>query len=334
MNNPKPSERPMKTFAYLVKDLLKDRDWSENDLAKRAGMTRSQIEQITSGSKKKFEIEDLMPLAKAFELTSVMRREFFLAAIVGLDSSAIARPIDNHSNREYPDAHKVKTILLKRLASLRVPAFITDVYCDVVAVNEMCIKFLGVPESLLAEANTIPGGGNTMRFVFDKRSGYKDLMGDEHWRRNLWMNMNHFVCGSLRYRADEAYQEIRDALLKDLHLFKDYWDRFENELDDHYMDIDPIEFEYFDPVRKNTINIHYLITQSQIYTTRGELMLTAYLPASPDTALVFANLDQQVDKNIADKVKKMKQAPRDTSLMRIRTLCPWPEKKLWKKQDE
>ena len=173
-----------------------------------------------------------------------------------------------------------------------------------------------------------------MRFVFDKRSGYKDLMGDEHWRRNLWMNMNHFVCGSLRYRADEAYQEIRDALLKDLHLFKDYWDRFENELDDHYMDIDPIEFEYFDPVRKNTINIHYLITQSQIYTTRGELMLTAYLPASPDTALVFANLDQQVDKNIADKVKKMKQAPRDTSLMRIRTLCPWPEKKLWKKQDE
>ena len=79
-----------KEFGELVATLRQDMDWTQSELAEYADVNDAVISQIERGVKKHFEPELLFCLANVFQLTTLERREFFLAAS-GLDQKQIVR---------------------------------------------------------------------------------------------------------------------------------------------------------------------------------------------------------------------------------------------------
>ena len=77
-------------FGELVAALRQDLGWTQFQLAEYAELDDAVVSQIERGVKKYFEPELLFQLVNAFQLTTLERREFLLAAS-GLDQKQIVR---------------------------------------------------------------------------------------------------------------------------------------------------------------------------------------------------------------------------------------------------
>src|SRR5581483_93373 len=88
------------------------------------------ISKLERGVKKHFEPDLLFRLANVLQLTTLERREFFLAAS-GFD------------------AQKILKKMLDLMGQVRLPAFVIDVYGDVIAANNCILAFFKPPLSLL-----------------------------------------------------------------------------------------------------------------------------------------------------------------------------------------
>ena len=69
-----------KDFGELLSTLRQDLDWTQFNLSEYANVDEAVISQIERGVKKFFEPELLFNLANALQLTTLERREFFLAS--------------------------------------------------------------------------------------------------------------------------------------------------------------------------------------------------------------------------------------------------------------
>src|SRR5688500_13259791 len=188
-----------KQFGELVAALRQDFGWTQFQLAEYAELDNAVISQIERGVKKHFEPELLFQLVNAFQLTTLERREFLLAAS-GLDQKQIVR---QPSAAMATDAFNVRRVLDKMVElteQVRLPAFLADVYGDVIAANNLILSFFKVPVQYLEQAGKIPGGYSTVRFNFSK-----DLVSRSHvvdnWDRFALNSMRTFRENSLRYRA-------------------------------------------------------------------------------------------------------------------------------------
>jgi transcriptional regulator with XRE-family HTH domain len=86
-------------FGELVATLRQDMNWKQSQLAEYANLDDAVISQIERGVKKHFEPELLFQLANVFQLTTLERREFFLAAS-GLDQKQIVRQVSAATNTD------------------------------------------------------------------------------------------------------------------------------------------------------------------------------------------------------------------------------------------
>ena len=77
-------------FGELVAALRQDLGWTQFELAEFADLDNAVISQIERGVKRHFEPNLLFQLANAFQLTTLERREFLLAAS-GLEQKQIVR---------------------------------------------------------------------------------------------------------------------------------------------------------------------------------------------------------------------------------------------------
>lgn len=227
-----------------------------------------------------------------------------------------------------PDPLKTKEYLLNSIASLRIPAFVSDVYCDVLGANKIMMRFLGLSPELIDELKQTPAGYNSMRVVFSDVSGFRNLM-DDVWIESMWMNMRHFRRDGFRYQIDKYHVHTKKALDK-IPQFSDYWAHRASEFNDHFVDLDHVDFFH----KLLDKDIHYVITQTSALTEYGELYVISYLPANPATEEVFYSLSREIDDEVTQMLKQSAIPPKNIDEFRIVRLASWPNKNFYPIHDD
>lgn len=274
-------------FGKLVVALRKehrdenDETWTQPKLAQLTKLSETVIGKIERGERVNLEPDILLSLAKTFQLTSRERKEFFYAAI-DID--------DKQVNREETSAHAIRDKLIEMMRHIRLPAFIMDVYGDIVAANSAIIALLDVPSEIMANGASVPAGHNLIRVVFSSKSNFRELV-KENWHEYAIHNLRVFRAMSLRYRHTDYFQYIFSGFRnnKEYSLFNKYWQQIYYEEEDHY--IDSILFRYAHP---NFGELSYYSTSIVAITPYGQLDLVNYIPANQKAAEVFTEIISRV----------------------------------------
>ena len=289
-------------FGELVAALRQDLHFTQFQLAENSGLDNAVISQIERGVKKYFEPELLFQLANAFELTTLERREFLLAAS-GLDQKEIVRQPSAAMSTDVFNIRKALDKMIELTSQVRLPAFLADVYGDVIAANSIILLFFKLPSEFAEKGSQIAGGYNTTRFNFSK-----DLVARSHvidnWDQYALNSMRTFRENSLRYRAQPYLKYLMTVFRNrnEYPLFERYWKLVSSVEQDKEASID-----YFSYHHNEFGLIKYISSTITSITSFGELFLTQYLPLDENTSQVFEGLAQRAGQGVT-------------------RFAPWPEK--------
>lgn len=274
-----------KEFGRLVATLRQDMDWTQAQFASVAQVEEPLISQIERGAKKYFEPDLLFRLANSFHLTTLERREFFQAS-TGISEKQVLRQPSAALATDTASTEKVLAKMIRLVADLRVPAFLLDVYSDVVAFNHMALAFFQAPPEMLETAHLVPGGYNAVRLMFSK-----DLVARSRilqgWDEYALSTMRFFREVSLRYRARPYFQYLIKSFRNpaEYPLFDRYWKLVSSVEQDREANVDRFSYEHVDFGRLN-----YATATTVSLTLHGELLLNQYLPLDDHTTQVFDQL--------------------------------------------
>jgi transcriptional regulator with XRE-family HTH domain len=282
-----------KEFGELVSALRQDMDWTQFQLAEYASVDEAVVSQIERGVKKHFEPELLFQLANVFQLTTIERREFFLAAS-GLDQKQIVRQVSAATTTDVFNVRKVLDKMIELTGQVRLPAFLCDVYSDVIAANQTILLFFKVPPAYVEEAAHMPGGYNTARFNFGKDLIARQLVVD-NWDNYALKSMRSFRENSLRYRAKPYFKYLMKTFRnpKEYPLFDRYWKMVSSVEQDKEANTDYFSFHH-----DEFGDIKYTSSSTISITSFGELFLVQYLPLDAHTSQIFEDLTQQTGPGI------------------------------------
>jgi len=291
-------------FGKLVAALRQDLEWTQSQLAEYGGFDIAVISQIERGVKKTLEPELLVKLANAFQLTTLERRQFLFAATGVGDEHTLRQPSAALAT-DTIKSDKVLEKMIDLLERLPVPAFLDDVYSDVVAANLIAQAFMQVPQEMLTNAGDIPGGYNTIRLVFGKEMAVRShIVGnwDEYARTGMWT----FRANSLPYRAHPYFKYLLKAFRNPVEypLFDRYWRVVSSVEMDKEADYQEFSYEH------DTMgHLNYIASFITALTRYGDLILVQYLPVSDRTKAIF---DQLLAENGHGVLR----------------LAPWPDKRM------
>lgn len=282
-----------KEFGQLLATLRQQLDWTQFELSEYADLDEAVISQIERGVKKFFEPDLLFRLANALQLTTLERREFFLAAS-GLDQNQIVRQASAGVNTDVFNARKALDKMIELTGLVRLPAFLGDVYGDVIAVNMMILSFFKVPAAFIEEADRVPGGYNTARFNFGKDLVARNLVVD-NWDHFALNSMRTFRENSLRYRAKPYFKYLMKIFRNPIEypLFNRYWKMVSSVEQDKEVSAD-----YFNFRHAEFGEIKYTSSSTVSITSFGELYLVQYLPLDARTSRLFEDLAQQAGASV------------------------------------
>jgi len=277
-----------KEFGQLLATLRQDLDWTQFQLSEYADLDEAVISQIERGVKKFFEPELLFCLANALQLTTLERREFFLAAS-GLDQSQIVRQVSAAMTTDVFNARRVLDKMIELMGLVRLPAFLADVYGDVIAANKIILSFFKIPSFFIEDAHRVPGGYNTVRFNFGKDLIARKLIVD-NWDHYAVNSMRTFRENSLRYRAKPYFKYLMKIFRNPIEypLFERYWKMVSSVEQDKEVSTDYFHFHH-----DEFGEIKYISSSTVSITSFGELFLIQYLPLDGHTSHVFEQLAQQ-----------------------------------------
>lgn len=292
-----------KDFGKLLSMLRQDMDLTQFQLAEYAQIDEAVISQMERGVKKYFEPELLVKLANSFHLTTIERKEFFLAAS-GIANGQIVRQPSAALKTDTINSEKVLAKMTQIIEKLTIPAFIMDVYADVLAANNSAFTFFNTPIDLLASAPFVAGGFNTVRLMFGK-----DLSTRSHITKN-WDNyavgsMRFVRENSLRYRATPYFQYLMKSFQNPVEypLFNRYWKMVSSFEQDRESNVDVFSYTHDEYGA-----LQYATATTVSITPHGELFLNQYLP-----------LDEYTQRLFEDIYKK-------SGAGAMAPLAPWPDK--------
>ena len=274
-----------KDFGELVSTLRQDMGWTQYHLAEYSELDIAVISQIERGVKKYFEPELLFCLANAFQLSTLERKEFILAAS-GLEEKQIVRQPSAVVATDVFDAKKILERMVRLTGEIRVPAVLIDVYSDVIAANRMMMAFYNVPASMLESAASIPGGYSTVRLNFGR-----DLVGRTHvsdnWDSYAINSMRAFRANSLRYRATPYFKYLMKAFRNPVEypFFDRFWKLVSSTEQDKDVNVD--QFSYY---HTQFGHLKYVASTTTAITSFANLFLTQNLPLDEHTEEVFTQL--------------------------------------------
>lgn len=293
-----------KEFGELVAALRQDMGRTQFELAEYSEIDHAVISQIERGVKKFFEPELLFSLANAFQLSTLERKEFILAAS-GLDDKQMVRPPSVAVTTDVFDAKKLLDKMVKLTGEIRLPAFLMDVYCDVIAANWMMIAFYNVPSSLLENAASIPGGFNAVRINFSRDLVARNQIAD-HWDYYAVNSMHAFRANSLQYRAKPYFKYLMKAFRNpaEFPFFDRFWKMVSSTDQDKEVNVDQFSYQH-----SEFGHLKYLASTTVGITSFGNLFLTQNIPLDEHTEDVFAQLSSKAGFGVAQ-------------------FAPWPEKQM------
>ncbi|MBW6464073.1 MAG: helix-turn-helix transcriptional regulator [Firmicutes bacterium] len=281
-------------FGQLVKTLRKNsvdeygNRWTRESLSSAIHLTTNQLGRLERGDRKYLDNQTLQLLADSLQLTNLEKKEFLKAAI-GLSDEKL------HS-KEDPLAQLNK--LIESMESLQVPAYINDVYSDIVAVNTAALSLYQITPELIDFAQTEPVGLNMLYFIYSPEVGYKEIIGSG-WRESADLTMLFFRRTSLRYRHTEYFAYIIKEMLRDKQFYIDWHSshRFQE-----YQDISYEHFDYKHPLYGP---LKYIATETVVHTQKGDLFFMIYNPADSTTAHTFT----QIKNNHGNRAYRMAEWP-------------------------
>lgn len=294
-----------KEFGLLVAMLREDMDRTQFQLAESAGIDVAVISQIERGVKKHLDPDLLFRLANSFHLTTIERREFLLAAS-GISEGRIIRQPSAALATDTIDANKVLGKMIRIIEQLHLPAFIMDVYSDVLAINMPAFAFFQVDTAMIANAHSIPGGYSSVRMMFGKELAIRSKI-TEHWDAYAVGSMRFVRENSLRYRTKPYFQYLMKAFRdpNEYPLFERYWKMVSSFEQDREANVDVFSYTHTDFGR-----VTYATATTISITPHGELFLNQYLPLDDHTQSLFEHLLNKVGKGV------------------IAPMAPWPQKKM------
>jgi transcriptional regulator with XRE-family HTH domain len=289
-------------FGQLVAALRQDVGWIQFQLAEYADVDEAVISQIERGVKKHFEPDLLFRLANALQLTTLERREFILAAS-GLEERQIVRQTTASMKTDAFNSGLVLDRMLELTASIRQPAFLCDVYGDVVAANHTMLSFYKIPQAMFESAPKVAGGYNAIRVNFGGDLVSRGRVTD-NWDNYALNSMRSFRVNSLRYRAQPYFKYLMKHFRNpnEYPLFDRYWKLVSSTEQDKETNVDQFDYNHseFGP-------LSYLASNITAITSFGELILIQNVPLDEDTDRVFTQLKSAVGEGIV-------------------RFAPWPEK--------
>ncbi len=209
-----------KDFGKLITALRKehtdpdDKVWTQEQLANETNLSHQQIGDIERGEKANIEPDTILALAKALELTTTERKEFFLAAS-GVENEDIA-----------PNNVPVVVLneMLQIIKDIHLPALIMDAYGELVAINQGTVTLYRLDmddfqNSSINQATKF----NFMRLVFSEEFESQRTMMGESWTTFANETVAIFRTISFRYRASAYFRYILPELRK-FKLFRKYWE--------------------------------------------------------------------------------------------------------------
>lgn len=108
-------------------------NWSQQDLANETGLTSRVVGKIERGEQARLDGETLRSLARAFNFTSLERREFFAMASEVADGKIVRKDLCDQ---------EVFTEVWGLLDDLCAPSFLTDPFSDFVGVNRSLLSLM------------------------------------------------------------------------------------------------------------------------------------------------------------------------------------------------
>ena len=289
-------------FGELVHALRLDLGWTQFQLAEYSGVDDAVISQIERGVKKFFEPELLFCLANAFQLTTLERREFIFAAS-GLNEKQIVRQPSAGMTTDVFNAKKILERMIRLTGEIRLPAFLCDVYSDVVAANYMMLAFYNVPPSMIENAANVPGGYNTTRLNFGRESLARTQVTD-NWDSYARKSMRSFRENSLQYRANPYFKQLMKAFRNPVEYpyFDRFWKLVSSTEQDKEVNIDQFSYNH------NEFGLlNYVASTTIAITSFGNLFLIQNLPLDQHTEDLFNQLKLQAGLGVVQ-------------------FAPWPEK--------
>lgn len=198
-----------KTFGKIVAALRKEKisfttgnSWNQTDLAEETGLTPSLVGRIERGQQARLDGEILTQLARAFNLTSLERREFFAMASEVADKEIVRADLCNEEVFEQVWA---------LLDSLQTPAFLMDPFGDIIGTNRSLIAFHNINITKLQSANSTSAGVNNLALLLSPVSSLRQMLGHA-WQSITLNNVQQWRTMTLRYRHTPRFQQMFAAL--------------------------------------------------------------------------------------------------------------------------
>lgn len=282
-------------FGRLVKTLRKQgynqegNRLTRENLSKLVYLTEDQLGRLERGDRKHLDKKTLSLLADAFKLNNEERKEFFYAAF-GSNEQYLYK-------NEDPVAQLNELLVL--LQKLQAPAYIHDVYTDVLAANHAALWVCQVTPDQLEHARNTPAGFNLMHYIYAPVMKLNTTLGS-HWKEISEMAMFEFRRLTLRYRHTDYFRKLFETLSKS-EQFSIEW--YKSLGKDNHTGSGCRHLIY------NHLSagpLSYTETRTVLNTNAGELYLKIFNPVDAITARTFENLLNKENK--------------------VQTLADWPEK--------
>ena len=269
------------TFGKIVAALRKEqidfatgRRWSQQKLAEETGLTKRIVSKIERGRQARLEGEILQELARAFELTSLERREFFALASQSADRAVVRADLDHREVFERAWAS---------LNALGLPAFLMDTYANVVGVNREMIAFHGCNMAQINAAKASAEGVNLLGLLFAPDAPLRRVLGNG-WHSIALTVMRQWRAMTIRYRHTEQFQQLYSALAA-FPDFPIFWSASRERLQD-------VNSRLRSHVYTHRVHgpVGYTVFTDVSLSDHGDLYLSTYVPQDLGTIQLFQQL--------------------------------------------
>lgn len=269
------------TFGKIVAALRKEqidfatgRRWSQERLAGETGLTKRIVSKIERGRQARLEGEILQELARAFELTSLERREFFAMASQSADRAVVRADLDHR---------EVFQNAWTSLNALGLPAFLMDTFGNVVGINRSMIAFHGCNMAQINAARASAEGVNLLAMLFAPDAPLRRVLGNG-WHSKAMTIMRQWRAMTLRYRHTERFRQLYTSLsaFPDFSIF---WSASRERLQD-------VNSRLRSHIYTHRVHgpVGYTVFTDISLSGHGDLYLSTYVPQDLGTIELFQRL--------------------------------------------